>query len=239
MIFGFAPAIIAGLIDSVNPCALAVWLLFVEYLLRFAKNSRSAYLIGFGFIFTLILTSLFINLGIFDEVLFLRWIQDILKVVYGLISILFIVVGVVNFRDWLGYKKTLNLNQFLIKQPRILFQEENSNISFILKYFLLSLFLGFGGGILESVWPPHANVTFLYLNFSVKGQEPLAILILGIYSLFLALPIVLTCMFYGWFISRLNWREKFLKKIALFKIFSSAVPSGLGLGLLYLFYFKL
>ena len=56
--------ITAGLLDSFNPCAIAVLLIFIGLMLTLKKQRRTIFILGITYIFSVYLTYLVIGLGL-------------------------------------------------------------------------------------------------------------------------------------------------------------------------------
>ena len=60
--------ITAGLLDSFNPCAIAVLLIFISLMLTFEKSRKTILVLGITYIFAVYLTYLLIGLGLLRAV---------------------------------------------------------------------------------------------------------------------------------------------------------------------------
>lgn len=92
---------VAGLVDGVNPCAIGMMVMLLGYLLVFVKKPERIIRTGLLYILVVFLTYLVVGLGLYSVVSQLDLVTEarILNLVVGA---LLIIVGVVQFKDFLG-----------------------------------------------------------------------------------------------------------------------------------------
>lgn len=109
--------IVAGLADGVNPCAFAVFVLFISYLAYLGKKQRKIVLAGLSFILAVFTTYLLVGIGI---LLFMRrlaiysTVSHILNVSIGILAI---ILGSVSLYDYYLSRKG-KLESMKLQLPR-------------------------------------------------------------------------------------------------------------------------
>jgi len=90
----------AGLVDAINPCAIAVLLILLGGLLVFKEQGKRRVLLsGIAFISALYLAYLLIGLGLFS---FLR-LSGLVTVFHRFVGGLAVIVGLLNIKDFIWY----------------------------------------------------------------------------------------------------------------------------------------
>ena len=98
--------ITAGLLDSFNPCAIAVLLIFIALMLTLKKSRRTVLLLGATYIIAVFITYLVIGLGLL-KMAYLFNIPEIFMKIIGWILIFW---GVWSFKDYFFPKLPLRLS---------------------------------------------------------------------------------------------------------------------------------
>ncbi len=94
-----------GLIDGINPCAIAVLLFFISLLFTLHKSKADIFQIGAIYIFAVFLTYLLIGLGILKTIELFPDPHAFAKIA----SVLVIVLGLINIKDYFWYGKWVSL----------------------------------------------------------------------------------------------------------------------------------
>ncbi|OGF20706.1 hypothetical protein A2316_02730 [Candidatus Falkowbacteria bacterium RIFOXYB2_FULL_38_15] len=149
------PAIIGGaLIDSVNPCAFAVLIFLLSYLLAIG-SPKLILKVGLVYISTVFLVYFLAGLGILKVLTFF----GIAPIIYTIAAIILIFVGLVNIKDFFWYGKGFTLAIPESKKPLIQKYIHKASIpAAIILGFLVSAFeLPCTGGIYLAVLSLLAN----------------------------------------------------------------------------------
>ena len=101
----------AALVDSINPCAIAVLIILLETLLLTGGKNRALKVAGF-FIIGVYLTYLVLGLGLYSALTFLPW-DAIAFYFHKILGVLAIIIGLFNIKDFFFYGKG-----FLMEIPR-------------------------------------------------------------------------------------------------------------------------
>ncbi|MCW1296940.1 MAG: hypothetical protein OH319_04635 [Candidatus Parvarchaeota archaeon] len=131
------PVIItAALVDSINPCAFAVLIFLLTYLLAIGAKSRILK-IGVTYIVTVYITYFLTGLGLFTAIQSI----GITKIVYKIAAIIAIIAGLINIKDFFFYGKWISLEIPKSKKPLLEKYIRKATIpAAIVLAFLVSLF---------------------------------------------------------------------------------------------------
>ncbi len=90
---------LAGLVDSLNPCAITMIVLLLTYLVIFAKKPERVLLTGLVYIASVFLTYLFIGLFFYQSINFLN-ITPVRFYVNKILGLILILAGIINIKDF-------------------------------------------------------------------------------------------------------------------------------------------
>ena len=206
------PAIIAvGLVDGINPCAIAVIVFFMSCLSFFRYKKREIIIIGLVFIFSVYLTYCLIGVGIFESLYRLQgfWLlSKILNVSIGIISIIF---GFFALYDFIRYKKARSTDGLLLSLPpwirtfiyRILcslYRVRGKGNNLIVKKPFIGLIVsaivaGFLVSILEAVCVVKIYLPTIAFVLKTTGLKLKALSYLLLYNLLFVVPLLVILSF--------------------------------------------
>lgn len=169
----------AGLLDSFNPCAIAVLLIFITLMLTLRKPRRTITILGVTYILSVYITYLIIGIGLLRAI----HLFNIPQIFTQVIGWLLIIWGLWSVKDYLFPKLPLRLSISLSGRQIIASWAEKVSIpATIVMGFLVAIF-GFpctGGIYLATLALLSAEQTYL------KG-----ILYLLVYNLMFVLPLII------------------------------------------------
>lgn len=194
------PLVIFGALgDSINPCAIAVLIFLVTFLLNLKVKGRKFLLIGLVYIFFVYITYLLAGIGLMTVVRSLK----VTQIVYQLSAVLVILAGLINIKDVFWEGKGISLKIPKSTKPIIQKYVQTASVpAAILLGILVSLFeLPCTGGI-------YIAIIGLLAEHATK-MEGVGYLML--YNLIFVLPLVgiLLLAFFSLSQETLNvWRKK-------------------------------
>lgn len=105
--FTMGAVFLAGLIDGINPCSIAMMLFFISIVMSDINNKKrfSALKLGFSFVLGVFTAYLGIGIGIFNFVYALSNIKDLMLIFYMALLIMAVVLCIVNIMDYINIKK--------------------------------------------------------------------------------------------------------------------------------------
>jgi len=198
----------AALVDSINPCAIAVLLILLGALL-IAGNKRRALKAGIAFTISIYVVYFLFGLGIFSAL----QVSGLSYWFYKIIGIIAIIIGLANIKDYFWY----GAGGFVMEIPRSwrpalkkMLSAVTSPLGAFLMGFVVCLFeLPCTGG-------PYFFILGLLAE---RATMTAAIPILLFYNVFFVLPLVLITLFmYFGFASvekMTEWKEKNLRRLHL------------------------
>ncbi len=213
--------IFAGLLDSFNPCAIAILLIFIALMFTFKKARRVIIVLGLTYILAIYLTYLGIGVGLLRAV----HLFNIPKYFTEFIGWVLIIWGLWGFKDYFFPKLPIRLSTSLKSRRIIAFWADKFSIPATLVMGFLVAIFGFpctGGIYLATLALLSEKETYL------RGISYLLI-----YNLMFVLPLII--IFFGAgnrFIAEriINWNEK---NSGNFRLIISCITLILGLVLVF------
>jgi len=198
----------AGLIDGINPCAFAVLIFLIVFLLHVSNTKKPMIKAGLAYISAVYVSYFLAGLGLLSII----QIAGISLIVIKIAAVVAIVAGLINIKDYFWYGKGFSLKIPESKKPIIERFAKKANIpAAIVLGFLVSMFeLPCTGGVYFAILALLAD----------KVTKINAIYYLGIYNLAFILPliIILLAVLFGMkaeHIERWRTRRKNVMKLIL------------------------
>lgn len=194
-----ATILIAGLVDSINPCAIGVFILLISTILV-ARKKENMLIFGLAYIFAIFLTYVLLGLGL---VAFLS-IIPLLVAQYITLSagLLVIFLGIIEVKDffWYGHGFSLSIPYEFVHKIK----DKMKKLSFLgiilIGVFVAAVELPCTGG-------PYLAVTIILAqNFNFT-----AFLLLVLYNIIFVLPlvIILLLVIFGMHVQQVQeWKQK-------------------------------
>ncbi len=205
----------AGLEDGVNPCVLMTCVAFVLYHFWLSAKSvvHSALWRGV-WIGLLVLSSMVLNLGVGQEVLFLPVFQKTVQMMYLMAGVVAVIGGVILLVDW------FRLRRGLLGRP--LFSSKPVSLVMVWVVTVVSALLL---SVLATLWPMSYYITILANFLVIPGKFTSVALFFVLYTLLFWWPLYLL----GWFMA--PRMPQGLTKIVYASVFLSA-----GIGAIVIFH---
>ncbi len=212
--------IVTGLIDGINPCAFAVLIFLLTFLLSVSNKKRRMLKAGIVYILAVYVTYFLAGLGLLSII----QVSGLSRIIVKVAASLAILAGIINVKDYFWYGKGFSLKIPESGKKIIENLTKKANIpAAIVLGFLVSMFeLPCTGGVYLAILAMMAN--------SVARIEAIGYLLL--YNLMFILPliIILIAIYFGMKAEHIeNWRKS---KRNLMKLVLGLLLFGLGLGLL-------
>ncbi|MFH0906868.1 MAG: cytochrome c biogenesis protein CcdA, partial [bacterium] len=172
---------VTGFLDGIHPCAIAILIFFIAFLLTLKRNLKSIIGLGLLYIFIIFLTYLGIGVGLFSGIVLFGQHHFFAK----LGSWLLIFLGLINFRDYFFPRFRLGIKMPRISNQKIKELLEKSTLPTVV---VAAFFVGLcsvpcSGGIYVAITALLASKTtyltgFLYLLlYNLMFVMPLVILL--------------------------------------------------------------
>ena len=200
--FSFIGIVAAGLIDGVNPCAIATMIFLISFLATKKKSRREILVIGLCFTAAVFFTYLLLGVGAFKAITALehyRWLSKSIRW-----SAVFVAgaVGLASFYDAFRYKKTGDTRAISIQLPEPVKRRIHRVISGNLSGGRLAMgavATGFLVTLLEAVCTGQVYLPTIVLMTRQEGLKLTGWLYLVMYNFLFVLPliIVMTLAYFG------------------------------------------
>ncbi|OGC38446.1 hypothetical protein A2155_01540 [candidate division WWE3 bacterium RBG_16_52_45] len=210
----------AALVDSINPCAIAVLLILLSAFLFGAGKKKRAVAAGLAFTAAIYLAYFLFGLGIFSAIQF----SGLSDLVYRLVGILAIIVGLLNIKDYFWYGGggfAMEIPQSWRHALKDIIYKATSPLGAFLVGFVVVLFeLPCTGG------PYFFVLGLLAKSLTLGGAVPYLLL----YNVFFVLPLLLILGLVFWGYSTVEkaaeWKER---NTRLLHLIAGIVLTTLGL----------
>ncbi len=204
---GLLTVIVAGLIDGVNPCAIAMLLMFVS-LISFVKNKRVMILVSAAYILGVFTTYLAVGLGVL-HLLSSAFVQSLINdfsiILYSIFALLAFVFFVVTFYDFLvtkneKYEKVKNqlpqfmknLNKRIMTYLTNVLKTENITLKHRINLFVIPFVVGLIIGITEAACT--GQIYFFVLALIETGATGSGTFYLIVFNLMFILPLIIIAL---------------------------------------------
>jgi len=213
------PAVISGaLLDSINPCEFAVLILLLTTILS-TGNKKKALLAGLAFSLSIFISYFLMGLGLYSAVAT----ANITKIFYLIVSVLAIILGLFNLKDYFWYGKFFIMEVPLTWRPRmkLILKGITSIWGAFLVGFVISLFL------LPCTSGPYIVVLGLLAETATRSY---AIWLLLLYNIIFILPMLAITIIVSMELASTEkiemWRQKNLK---VFHLIAGLILIALGI----------
>jgi thiol-disulfide isomerase/thioredoxin len=199
--FGVFAILLAGLVEGLNPCALATLVFFISYLTMIGGKRREILMVGVGFSASSFMTHLLLGFGILSFIQHFSFFPLFTRIVYIVTFALSLFLGIFSLYDYVQLKRgrpskmTLQVPDFLKKRiHRIIrtrsnaLEEEQSGRS--TRFFLAALFIGFVVTLLQSTCTSQVYLPTLLFVTNVPSMKGSAYLYLILYNVIYILPLL-------------------------------------------------
>ena len=229
--FTFIGVLIAGLVDGINPCAIATMIFLVSFLAHQKRKPSQIIIIGMTFTVTVYITYLLLGLGAFKVITGLgayRWIAILIR--WTAVAAAGI-VGIICFRDALAYKKSGESGDIVLQMPRSVKLRMHRMISGHLRGRHIvtgAIVTGFLVTLFEAVCTGQVYLPTIILMTRSTGLQITGWLYLLFYNFLFVLPLLIV-MIYAYF--GLTWHtmaRTTQKHLFLLKILLGSVMIGLA-----------
>src|SRR3989338_2677797 len=172
-----------GFLDGIHPCAIAILIFFISFLLTMQKTFRNMFSLGLGYILVIFLTCLAVGVGLLSGIVIFG--QHHFFAILG--SWLLIAMGVIQFKDYFFPRLPVHLSMPKISSERIKSRLEKATLpSIAASSFLVGLCsIPCSGGL-------YAAITALLAS---KATYLSGFLYLMLYNLMFVMPLLILLLF--------------------------------------------
>ncbi len=174
---------ITGFLDGIHPCAIAILIFFIAFLLTLHRTFRNIFALGLVYIFVIFLTYLGVGVGLFSGIMFFGQHHFFAK----LGSWLLILMGLINIKDYFFPHLPIHITMPKFSTKRIKPMLEKATLpGIIVAAFLVGLCsIPCSGGVYTAVTALLASKTTYFTGF----------LYLILYNFMFVLPLIILLFF--------------------------------------------
>lgn len=185
---------VAGLLDGINPCSIAMMLFFISFLFMTKDNTSKSKILILGFFFALgtFIAYLGIGIGLFKFIYFFSNMQIIMKGFYLLLFLMAIYLAYINILDYINIKKGKEeeiknqLSRNMKRRIHSVIKKYNSNSKLI---YLTAFVTAFVISFLEFFCT--GQIYLPVITYMIKTSEGLSYIpLLILYNLAFILPLL-------------------------------------------------
>jgi len=230
--FSFLGILTAGIIDGINPCAIATMIFLISFLATQKRKRREVLAIGLSFTAAVFITYLGMGVGAFKALSFLQknlWVSQTIRWGAAALAVIF---GLLSFRDAIVFHKTGKASEITLQLPEAVKMRIHKVISGNLSGKSLvigAVVTGFLVTLLEAVCTGQVYLPTIVLMTRQKGLQLTGWLYLIFYNFLFVLPllIVMILAFFGLRWDRLAKTTR--KNMVAIKIALGSVLCGLAI----------
>jgi len=199
--FGVLAIFLAGLIEGMNPCALATLVFFVSYLTMVGRKRKEIFWVGLGFSGAGFVTHLLIGIGILSFIQHLSFLPLFSKVVYFITFLFALFLGIFSLYDYIQLKKgrpskmKLQVPNFLkkrihqiIRARSDVLEADKESPSF--RFLLAAVAIGCIVTLLQSTCTSQVYLPTILFVANIPSLRGSAILYLILYNLVYIIPLL-------------------------------------------------
>ena len=199
--FGIFAILLAGLVEGLNPCALATLVFFISYLTMIGRKRREILMVGMGFAASSFTTHLLLGFGILSFIQHFSFFPLFTRIVYMITFALSLFLGMFSLYDYIQLKRgrpskmTLQVPNFLKKRIHRIIRTRSNELEEdkpgqSTRFLLAALFIGFIVTLLQSTCTSQVYLPTLLFVTNVPSLKGSAYLYLIFYNLIYILPLL-------------------------------------------------
>jgi hypothetical protein len=192
---------LAGLIEGMNPCALATLVFFISYLTMVGRKRKEIFWVGLGFSGAGFLTHLLIGIGILSFIQHLSFLPLFSQIVYFITFIFALFLGIFSLYDYIQLKKgrpskmRLQVPNFLKKRIHQIIRVrsdvlEANKESLSFRFLLAAIVIGFIVTLLQSTCTSQVYLPTILFVTNIPSLRGSAVLYLVLYNFVYILPLL-------------------------------------------------
>lgn len=229
---GLLKVIGSGLLDGINPCAIAMLLMFIS-MIGFLKDRRTLIFVATSYILGIFMTYFAIGIGLFWVMsAFQSTLNTFSHILYGLFALLALILFVMTFKDFLvtkneEYGKVKNQlpsgikrwNQKIMKRFSSIIEDEKNSLKRTLYIGVIPFIIGIVIGITEAAC---TGQIYLMILLSIRTSEPLlGTSYLLVFNLMFILPLIVIAVVAVQTKNVMGVSDFFRRKMPLIKLLTS------------------
>jgi thiol-disulfide isomerase/thioredoxin len=199
--FGVLAILLAGLMEGMNPCALATLVFFISYLTMVGRKRKEIFWGGLAFSGTAFLTHLLIGIGILGFIQHLSFLPLFSKIVYLITFLIALLLGILSLYDYIQLKKgrpskmKLQVPNFLKKKIHRMIRVrsnvlETNKESASIRFLFSAVVIGFLVTLFQSTCTSQVYLPTILFVTNIPSLRGSAVLYLIFYNFVYILPLL-------------------------------------------------
>ncbi len=199
--FGVFAILLAGLVEGLNPCALATLVFFISYLTMIGGKRREILMVGIGFSVSSFMTHLLLGVGILSFIQHFSFFPFFTRVVYAITFVISILLAVLSLYDYVQLKKgrpakmTLQVPDFLKKKIHRIIRTRSGEFDTDqakspVRFLLVAVLIGSIVTLLQSTCTSQVYLPTLLFVTNVPSLKGSAVSYLTLYNLVYIVPLI-------------------------------------------------
>lgn len=231
--FGVLAILLAGLIEGMNPCALATLVFFISYLTMVGRKRKEIFWVGLGFSGIGFVTHLFLGLGILSFIRHLSFLPLFSQIVYFITFVFALLLGIFSLYDYIQLKKgrpakmKLQVPDFLKKKIHQVIRVRSDELeankeSTSIRFLLAAVVIGFIVTLLQSTCTSQVYLPTILFVTNIPSLRGSAVLFLILYNFIYILPLLVIFGIVYWGVTSEQISFFLQKRASTIKLLTSA-----------------
>lgn len=231
--FGVLAILLAGLIEGMNPCALATLVFFISYLTMVGRKRKEIFWVGLGFSGIGFVTHLFLGLGILSFIRHLSFLPLFSQIVYFITFVFALLLGIFSLYDYIQLKKgrpakmKLQVPDFLKKKIHQIIRVRSDELeankeSTSIRFLLAAVVIGFIVTLLQSTCTSQVYLPTILFVTNIPSLRGSAVLYLILYNFIYILPLLVIFGIVYWGVTSEQLSFFLQKRASTIKLLTSA-----------------
>jgi thiol-disulfide isomerase/thioredoxin len=199
--FGILAIFLAGLMEGMNPCALATLVFFISYLTMVGRKRKEIFWVGMGFTGAGFITHLLLGLGILGFVQHLSFLPLFSQIIYLITFLFSLFLGIFSLYDYVQLKRgrpsrmTLQVPDSLKKRIHRIIRTREGELEAnkggkSARYLLSAMVIGFIVTLLQSTCTSQVYLPTILFVTNIPSLQGSAVFYLILYNIVYILPLV-------------------------------------------------
>jgi len=199
--FGVLAILLAGLMEGMNPCALATLVFFISYLTMVGRKRQEIFWGGLAFSGTAFITHLLIGIGILSFIQQLSFLPLFSQIVYFITFVFALLLGILSLYDYIQLKKgrpskmKLQVPNFMKKRIHQIIRVrsdvlEANKESPSLRFLLAAVVIGFIVTLFQSTCTSQVYLPTILFVANIPSLRSSAVLYLIFYNFVYIVPLL-------------------------------------------------
>jgi thiol-disulfide isomerase/thioredoxin len=199
--FGVLAILLAGLMEGMNPCALATLVFFISYLTMVGRKRTEIFWGGLCFSGTAFITHLSIGIGILSFIQHLSFLPLFSQIVYFITFVFALLLGIFSLYDYIQLKKgrpskmKLQVPDFLKKKIHQMIRVRSDVLeakkeSASTRFLLAAVVIGFIVTLFQSTCTSQVYLPTILFVINIPSLRGSAVLCLILYNFIYVLPLL-------------------------------------------------